>query len=804
MTHQGDSSGDTKMRTTLTRIIDFFLAVDSIVSTVLFEIGDAIRRGWSAYTSFLERFRVKGFRRFVVDILDDAATFALAFAFILVAFALPPFSGEGDVWNKNRQYAVTITDMEGNIIGRRGIRQDDAVPLEEIPPHVIKALLATEDSRFYDHFGVDIVGTLRAAIANARAQGVVQGGSTLTQQLAKNLFLTPERSFRRKIHEAFLALWIEARLSKDEILKMYLDRSYMGAGNYGIEAASQYYFGKSVRDVNLREAAILAGLFKAPSKYAPHRNREAALARANVVLYRMLDAGFISYGELLEARRQPVSFADERDDYAPDHFMDWVYRETIDTLREHGLNSDFVVEVKTTVDTKLQRFAQELINTTLENEGRAYHAGQAALVSLTPDGAVKAIVGGKDYESSQFNRATDALRQPGSAFKPFVYLAALLKGYTPRTVISDAPITIGRWTPQNYSRRYHGKVTLTTALAHSYNTVPVRLMTRIGRKFIIETAHRVGLRSKLRPVPSLPLGSNEVTVLDITAAYAAFANGGKRIRPYTVLEIRRPDGTLIYSRAKNGPKPVQAVPYEKIAELNTMLNRVVVAGTARRAMLGFTPQAGKTGTTQNYRDAWFIGYTGHLVTGIWFGNDDYSPTRRMTGGSVPALTWKRFMLKALENADPAPLPGVPLNDQYVKAARKMRTASASSGASAAAASEANGADLATALTSIGDEDILIAPVPRRIAAGQAQPATRASGSYVRNLRNGGAKVRSRPRRKRKKDPLIGTLRNMFTIFRTDDRKRRVATKKSGTSRAKRKKRAKKNIRKTRDFWSLFR
>ncbi len=759
------------------RITGFFLGVDSWISSTLFEIKDAIKRGWSAYAAFLEHFRVRGIRRLFVDLIDDAATFGLIFAFILVAYALPPFSGEGDVWNKKRQYAVTITDMNGDIIGHRGIRQDDAVPLKEIPPHVIKALLATEDARFYDHIGVDFIGTLRAAIANAKAQGVRQGGSTLTQQLAKNLFLSPERSFRRKIHEAFLALWIEARLSKDEILKMYLDRSYMGAGNYGIEAAAQYYFGKSVRDVNMKEAAILAGLFKAPSKYAPDKHPKAAMARANVVLYRMLDAGFISYGELLQARQMPVEIVGKKDTYAPNHFMDWVYRETIDTLRKQRLTNDYVVEVKTTIDTKLQERAQKLVNSILEKEGKAYRASQAALVALEPDGAVKTIIGGRDYEASQFNRATDALRQPGSAFKPFVYLAALLKGYTPRTVVLDAPITIRGWTPQNYSRRYHGRVTLTQALAHSYNSVPVRLMTKVGRKFIIETAHKVGLRAKLRPVPSLPLGSNEVTLLDMTAAYANFANGGKRVEPYTVLEIRRPDGTLLYSRKRNGPKPEQTIPYEKIAELNTMLNRVVTGGTARRANLGFTPQAGKTGTTSSYRDAYFMGFTGHMVTGVWFGNDNYMPTRRATGGSLPAMTWRRFMLMALEGKEPKALPGIPLDGRYRAYAAKMRKAKGQVMASAAG-------DLLPGVTGINDSDILL-QVPKA--------------------------RHKRPRRiktARRNDPVVGTLRDMFSIFRVDNRRsnfnrQRTSRTNYGKIR-KRKKRARRNARKARNFWNIFR
>ncbi len=642
------------------------MRLDSLISSAVFEAGCTLRYGWGSYTAWLERFRIWGVKRVFIDLLDDGLTFGLVFAFALVTFALPTLHETDNVWNRGRQYAITFTDINGNIIGRRGVRQNDAIPLAEIPPYVVRAVLATEDSRFYSHFGVDIQGTFRAMLANARADGVVQGGSTLTQQLAKNLFLSPERTMRRKIHEAFLALWIEARLSKDRILKMYLDRSYLGAGNYGVEAAAQYYFGKSIRDVNLSEAAMLAGLFKAPSKFAPSVNIDNARARANVVLYRMLDVGFISQGELYEARRHPAEVISQSDYYSPDYFLDYAYRETLDLIDSQGLQNDYVLEVKTTLDSAIQKAAQKTVTNMIDTEGPKYDVGQAALVSMRPDGALKAIVGGRSYEESQFNRATDAKRQPGSSFKPFVYLAALRAGYTPDTIVNDSPITIGNWSPQNYSHRFHGRITLTTALAHSYNSVPVHLMQDIGRAAIIETAHRVGLKSNLLAVPSLPLGTNEVTVMDMTTAYATFANGGKLARAYSVLEIRRPTGELVYSRTRNAPEAPQVVDAATIGELNHMLNQVVVSGTGRAARLGFTPQAGKTGTTQNFRDAWFMGFTAQLVTGVWFGNDDSHDTRHMTGGSLPARTWKAFMEIALAGAQPEALDGIPLDNSYAK------------------------------------------------------------------------------------------------------------------------------------------
>jgi penicillin-binding protein 1A len=651
-------------RSKLQAVYRFFMQLDSYVSSTLFEVGDGIKRGWAAYVSFLERFRIWGVKRVIVDLLDDAATFGLIFALGLITFALPPFSGTGDIWNQNRQLAVTFTDVNGEIIGHRGVRQDDAIPLDEIPRHVIEAVLATEDSRFYNHFGVDIQGTTRAMLANAKASGVVQGGSTLTQQLAKNLFLSPERTLRRKVHEAFLALWIEARLSKDEILKMYLDRSYLGGGNYGVEAAAQYYFGKSIRDVNLQEAAMLAGLFKAPSTYAPHVNIERSRARANIVLHRMLDVGFVSQGDVLEAKRQPATAINQSDFYSPDYFLDWAYKETADLIKEQRLDQDYVIEVKTTIDLAMQKSAQRIVNEMLDTDAIPYRASEAALVSMEPNGAIKAIVGGRDYENSQFNRATDALRQPGSAFKAFVYLAALENGYDPNSVVYDAPVSVGSWSPRNYTHRYAGRTSLTNALARSFNTVPVHLMKRIGRTPIIEAAHAAGIQSNLLAVPSLPLGTNEVTVLDLTTGYATFANGGVLARPHAVLEMRRPNGDVIYDRSKNGDKSERTISEEKVAQLNFMLNKVVTSGTGRRAKLGFTPQAGKTGTTQNYRDAWFVGYTAHYVTGIWYGNDDFTPTNRATGGSLPAMTWQKFMSEALKTKVAAGLVGVPLDDTY--------------------------------------------------------------------------------------------------------------------------------------------
>ena len=532
---------------------------DGAVSTAVFETWDFLKRRHSAYLTFLERFRLRGVRRVVVDLVDDAMTFGVIASFVLLAYALPPFSGTGDVWIRGREFAVTFTDTQGEIIGRRGIRQDDAIPLSDISPHVIKAVLATEDARFFDHFGVDVIGTFRAIIQNARANDVVQGGSSLTQQVAKNLFLSPERTIRRKVHEAFLSLWIEARLSKEEILKLYLDRSYLGGGAYGLEAASQFYFGKSVRDVTLPEAAMLAGLFKAPTKYAPHNNLAVARTRANTVLYRMLDAGFITQGELLEARREPATPVDQRIADSPNWFLDFAYRDTLAVIDRYGLTGDYVLEVKTTIDLPLQTAAQNIVNEELALNGEAYHVTQGAAVVMGLDGAVNAIVGGKDYEASQFNRATDALRQSGSAFKPFVYMAALLKGYKPDDPVVDGPVAVGDWAPRNYSGKYAGRTTLTSALAHSYNSVPVKLMIDIGRSAIIDTAHLAGIKGTLETWAPMVLGTSALSLIDLTTGYISFASGGVPAQPYAVLEIRRSNGDLLYRRGSEDTMPPRRV-----------------------------------------------------------------------------------------------------------------------------------------------------------------------------------------------------------------------------------------------------
>ena len=572
-----------------------------------------------------------------------------------------------DDWVKKSELAVTFLDRYGNEVGSRGIRHNDAIPLDEFPDHLIKATLATEDRRFYEHFGIDIPGLFRAMLTNARAGGVVQGGSSISQQLAKNLFLSNERTIERKVKEAFLAMWLEVRLPKNEILKLYLDRAYLGGGTYGVDAAAQYYFNKSARDVKLAEAAMLAGLFKAPSRFAPHINLPAARGRANIVLDNLVEAGFMTEGQVFGARRNPAMAVDRRDERAPNYYLDWAFDEMkklADTLPKSVHDRVFVVRLA--LDVNLQKHADKSVESLLRQYGREYKAKQAAAVLMDIDGSVRAMVGGRDYGESQFNRATDALRQPGSSFKPYVYATALATGtIKPTSIVVDSPVCIGNWCPKNYSGGFSGSMTVTHALVRSINVIPVKLSIalgngnpKIGRAKIRETAKAMGLRTPLPDTPSMPIGADEVTVLDHTGGYATFVNGGKAITPHAILEVRTGSGDLIWRFDRDGKKPVQVITPQVANDMNMMMSKVVEEGTARRAQLDGIKAAGKTGTTNAHRDAWFVGYTGNFVCGVWYGNDDYSPMGQMTGGSLPAQTWKEIMAYAHQGIELKSIPGL--------------------------------------------------------------------------------------------------------------------------------------------------
>jgi penicillin-binding protein 1A len=459
------------------------LAFDAWVDSSLFSSGRGIRELYERYATFMDRFHAAGWRRWLNELMSEGANLGTVGVMLMLALAMPAFDETHKDWRNQGDFAVTFLDRYGNEVGTRGIRHNDSIPLDEFPDHLIKAVLATEDRRFYDHFGVDVWGTFRALATNARAGGVVQGGSTITQQLAKNLFLSNERTLERKINEAFLSLWLEAHLTKNEILKLYLDRAYMGGGAFGVDAAAQYYFNKSARDVNLAEAAMLAGLFKAPSKYSPSVNLPAARARANVVLDNLVEAGFMTEGQVFGARRNPATPVDRRDERAPNYYLDWAFDEMkklVATFPKSMTERVFVV--RTALDTNLQRVAEGEVENNLRQFGQSYNAHQAAAVLMENDGAVRAMVGGRDYGASQFNRATDSMRQPGSSFKPYVYATALETGMTPQTVVVDAPICLGNWCPHNYGGGYAGSMTLMTALTHSVNTVAVRLSVLIGNE----------------------------------------------------------------------------------------------------------------------------------------------------------------------------------------------------------------------------------------------------------------------------------------------------------------------------------
>jgi penicillin-binding protein 1A len=546
---------------------------------------------------------------------------------------------------------IAILASDGTLLANRGETGGRTVALKELPPYLPKAFVAIEDRRFYEHFGIDPVGIARAVMRNVTRRGVAQGGSTLTQQLAKNLFLTQERTASRKAQEAILALWLERNYSKDQLLELYLNRVYFGAGAYGVEAAAQRYFGKPAKDVTVSEAAVLAGLVQAPSRLAPNRNPQAAQARAELVLAAMADLGFLRAEQVKVALATPAKPARPQGAGSANYAADMV----MDVLDDFVGTIDADVVVQTTIDPALQAAAEKAVTDELAAKGQKFGVGQGALVSMRPDGAVKALVGGRNYADSQFNRATQARRQPGSAFKPFVYLAALERGLTPDTLRDDAPIVYKGWNPENYSRDYRGPIPLRQALALSLNTVAVRLGIEVGPKAVVQTAQRLGISSSLQAVPSIALGTSEVTPLELVGAYAPFANGGTGVVPYVIAQVKGGDGKLLYRRGEGGLGRV--IEPNTVAMMNTMMHDTFVIGTARAGAIPGWDLAGKTGTSQDFRDAWFVGFSGTLVTGVWLGNDDGEPTKKVTGGGLSVEVWTRFMKAALAGQRPVPLPG---------------------------------------------------------------------------------------------------------------------------------------------------
>jgi len=640
------------------RLINW-LGIDAWIDSTLAEAWERIKDGYDAASSFFARFRLTGWRRLLNEGVSEAVSLATGGFIVAYGLALPAFMEvEDGRWLTRGQYSVKFLDVNGNEIGKRGINLDDAVPLEEIPDHVIKATLATEDRRFYEHFGVDVFGTLRALVENLRHNDVVQGGSSLTQQLAKNLFLSSERSIQRKIKEAFLALWLESRLTKDEILKLYLDRSYMGGGAFGVEAAAQFYFGKSIRDVNLAEAAMLAGLYKAPTKYAPHVDLAAARARANVVLNNLVEAGFYTAGQVHHARLNPARIVETRPTESPDWFLDYAFEEVQRLMEGKG---HFNLTARTTIDLNLQQAAEKTLVSALRQRGRGVRADAGALVALETDGAVRALVGGPDYGDSQFNRATKARRQPGSSFKIYVYAAALENGYKPNTTVRDASRSCGRWHPRNYNGG-HGsgaRLPLWLALAKSLNTTAAELSFAVGREKVLEMTQRLGI-SGVKKTCSMALGDTGITPLEHAGGVAAFANGGRLAKPYAILEIFTANGELVYSRERDEPPAPQVISREVAEQMNQMMHRVVTEGTGQRAQLDFTHVAGKTGTSTGPKDVWFVGFTGKYVGAVWIGRDDNRPMAGgTTGGQLSAPIWQQFMAVAHTDMNIPTIPGLP-------------------------------------------------------------------------------------------------------------------------------------------------
>jgi penicillin-binding protein 1A len=697
------------------RLINW-LGLDSKLDSTLAETWAAIRDYWNAGSSFFARFKLTGWRRLVNEAASEALTLGAGGLVVMFALAIPALHEFDEGRFLTGQYAVKFLDQNGNEIGRRGILHNDAVPLDEIPDSLIKATLATEDRRFFEHWGIDVFGTLRALFTNLQANQVVQGGSSITQQVAKILFLSSERSLQRKIKEAFLAMLLESRYTKRQILKIYFDRAYMGGGAFGVEAASQYYFGKSVRQINLAESAMLAGLFKAPTKYAPHVNLPASRARTNEVLNNLVEAGFYTSGQVHAARVHPAVIVENRNPNSPDWFLDWAFEEVQRIAAGRG---QYVLTARTTIDLNMQKATDEALTSGLK-QYRGNRVSSGAIVLMETDGAVRALTGGPDYGESQFNRATHALRQPGSSFKVYVYATALENGFTPNTTVRDASRSCGRWHPQNYGGSHGGggSMPLWRGLARSLNTVAAELSFKVGREKVIEMTRRLGIDG-IKKTCSMALGDYGITPLQHAGGIGTFANGGKLARPYAILDLVNSKGELIYNRDRDEPEAPQVVSRKVAEQMNWMLNKVVTDGTARAAQLDFTNVAGKTGTSTGPKDVWFVGFTGKYVGIVWLGNDDNSPMLGTTGGHYAAPVWHAFMSVVHTDMNIPTIPGLQPHPVQVAEQQRLAALRAQRGEDA----QSDGAKHSTSLMSDKTRDALkgLAQAMRK-AAGISEPA----------------------------------------------------------------------------------
>jgi penicillin-binding protein 1A len=580
------------------------------------------------------------------------AAIAAVAAVAILARDLPDTSKLYDI---KRQPSISYLDRSGAMIAVRGSQYAPPVDIDSLPTYVPAAFVAIEDRRFYHHFGFDLVGIVRSVFANMRAGRSVQGGSTITQQLARNLFLTPDKKIKRKVQELLLAVWLETKYSKKQILALYMNRVYFGAGAYGIEAAAQRYFNKPASQLSLGEAALLAGMLKSPSHYSPMNDTSRAERRATIVLDEMVATHNITPEQRDDAFAHPVRISSVLASQRGQYFVDWIDAQVRQMLGQP--QQDLIVE--TTIDLPLQADAEHAVYNVVSTDGAPKGVQQAAMVALDGEGRVRAYVGGVSYADSQYDRASQAHRQAGSAFKPFVYLTAMEQGRRPEMTEVDEPIKIGNWEPRNYTGRYLGPITLQTALSQSINTVTAKLADEIGRAAVASTAHRLGVSSPIQTDPSMALGAVEVTPLEMATAYAPFSNGGLRVFPYGIERIRTADGRVLYDRSRQPTPQVMVIAYPALQYMNQMMREVLISGTGTRARINGYDLAGKTGTTSDYRDAWFVGYTGGFVAAVWVGRDDNTPMRKVAGGSVPAATWRAFMTQALPRLQVSIIPGGP-------------------------------------------------------------------------------------------------------------------------------------------------
>ena len=564
----------------------------------------------------------------------------------------------------SRQPSITFLDKDGRIIASYGDIYGKSIKYQNLPDNLIDAVIVTEDKRFFKHNGVDLKGVLRAIYVNFREGRIVQGGSTITQQLAKNLFLSPERSFTRKLHELILSLWLELRFTKKQILSIYLNRVYLGSGTYGVQAASEKYFNKKVEDLNLYECAVIASLLKAPSRYNPIANRELSKERASLVLENMAKNKLISENKVQEAKyNNQKNSKFTTPPKSTRYFIDWLLPRVKGYVGE--INEDLIV--RTTLDVKLQKIAEESLN---KITTQYPSADQSALVSLDLDGGVISMIGGRDYGDSQFNRVTQARRQPGSAFKLFVYLAGIENGYAPDDLITDSKININGWSPKNYKDIYLGEVSVKEAFSKSINTVAVKISEDVGREKVIRMAKLMGINSPILNSPSLALGTSEVNLLELTAAYDILANNGKGIFVHGIRSIENTEGKNLFTRKIQGPGKI--LNSNTVSIMTKMMEETIKNGTGKKAKIN-RPAAGKTGTSQSLRDAWFVGFTSSIVVGVWFGNDDDSPMEEITGGTAPAVLWSDFMKKAHENIKPRALNyNYQTSDSIIETKRKIK------------------------------------------------------------------------------------------------------------------------------------